>query len=184
MATDRTSRLLGVMLLTAALIAGCIGPDAPAPVIDRPEAFVLDYTITANDDEHRNAESGHHCGDVRIQDDTMTVWLWPDEEQAPESPFLVVYSQIPDHWGTLGTLPFKTAIPATLDPVLDDDTVIADIDWEPLSPHNGTLHVNGDAVEPPYAWRITGEDRTWEAEAKITAWTGDLEFDRYEGGCM
>lgn len=180
---DRSTWLVGCTLLTTAFLAGCIGPVAPAPVIDRPEVFVLDYTITALDDEPRNADSGHHCGDVRIEKDTMTIWLWPDEEEPPDPPMLVVYSRIPDHWSSTGSLPFKTSLPATLDPVRDD-TAIANVAWETHGAHNGTLYVNGDAVEPPYAWSVTGEDRTWKADAKLTTWTGGLDFDRYEGGCM
>lgn len=170
-------------LVVLLLVAGCIGPVAPEPVIDKAEAFILDIQIISLDDGTRKTASGHHCGDVRTEGNVMTVGLWPHEEAPPDFPLLAVYLEIPDGWSTTGTQPFKTAIPATIEPV-HGDTPIAAIRWESAGADNGTLYVNEEGVELPYIWSVTGEDSSWRAHVTLTAWHGSIGFERYAGGCF
>lgn len=174
--------LLPTALLVGSLaLAGCIQP-AAAPAA---EVFVVEYKIVDLDrsDGVDLAEAGHHCGDASRDGDTLTVWLWPEEER-PDGPWLAVFAELPEDWHSgMGGEPFKTTFPHKVDPnVQDDDTTLGRLTWEPQG-NNGTMRLDGEPIALPHAWSVAGEGGAWRADLVLRAWTGTVKVDRYQAFC-
>lgn len=182
-----TMRIPGQAILLSCVLAfvNLAGCHEPAPqeqenILDQ-EAFVLEYRFIEHEAKERVAEPGQHCTSALIENDLLTLWLWPDEDP-PTEPWLALFPTLPVEWTSgLGNQPFKAFFPVDVNPhVRNYTTTFGKLEWESIG---NRILLNGESIDTPHTWNVTSEDNAWTAELALDKWNGDVQVERYPQPC-